>query len=53
MLPVNEGRVLSEVLGLELVNTGATLRLADPQTGAFLPTEEEECAARLRAEAAQ
>ncbi len=41
---VIEGAVQSNVLGLELVDTGATLRLRHPQTGEFLPTEEEEVA---------
>jgi hypothetical protein len=31
----------SEVLGLELVDTGETLRLFDPQTNQFLPTAQE------------
>jgi hypothetical protein len=43
-LPINDGCVLSEALELELVNTGTTLRLRDPQTGELLPTEEEEIA---------
>ncbi|MGH9768870.1 MAG: Uma2 family endonuclease [Blastocatellia bacterium] len=43
--PVNDGVFYSEVLGLELVDTGETLRLRDPQSGKFLPTEEEEIAA--------
>src|SRR5882672_2485815 len=44
--PVNDGVYYSDVLGLELVDTGETLRLRDPQSGQFLPTEEEEIAAR-------
>lgn len=35
---VIEGAVKSEVLDLELVNTGATLRLRNLATGEFLPT---------------
>lgn len=56
--PVNDGVYFSEVLGLELVDTGETLRLRDPQSGEFLPTDEEvvaayetEAAARQKAEA--
>jgi len=37
-LEVKGGRVRSEVLELELVDTGQTLRLSDPQTGRFLLT---------------
>ena len=57
-LEVVDGRVRSEVLGLELVDTGETLRLYDPHAGRFLPTPMEEAAlhraeteARQRAEA--
>jgi Uma2 family endonuclease len=50
LLEVKDGRVRSEVLGLELVDTGETLRLFDPQAGQFLPTPVEEAALR-RAEA--
>lgn len=42
LLPINDDCVLSEALGLELVNTGTTLRLRNPRTGELLPTEEEE-----------
>ncbi len=38
---VENGRVRSEVLSLELVDTGETLRLFDPQAGEFLPTRQE------------
>jgi Uma2 family endonuclease len=48
---VENGRVLSEALGLELLDTGETLRLVDPQTDELLPTEDEEVAARELAEA--
>jgi Uma2 family endonuclease len=47
---VVDGRVRSETLGLEVLDTGETLRLADPRTGAMLPTAEEEASGR-RAEA--
>jgi Uma2 family endonuclease len=36
-LEVKEGRAVSEELGLEVVDTGETLRLRDPQSGRFLP----------------
>src|SRR5215471_18920357 len=49
--PVNDGVYCSDVLGLELVDTGETLRLRDPRSGQFLPTEEEEIAAHRKAEA--
>jgi multidrug efflux pump subunit AcrA (membrane-fusion protein) len=48
---VTDGRVRSEALGLELVDTGTTLRLFNPETGQFLPTRAEIEAARERAEA--
>jgi Uma2 family endonuclease len=48
-LEVKQGRVPSEVLGLELVDTGETLRLYDPQADRFLPTPAEEAEA-LRSE---
>lgn len=40
-LEIKDGRVKSETLGLELVDTGETLRLFDPQTESFLPTPQE------------
>ncbi len=43
---IENGRVFSESLGLELVDTGETLRLFDPETSEFLMTTEE-MAARL------
>ena len=53
-------RVLSHELGLELVQTGETLRLGDPRTGEFLLTPAEsyaraaaEANARQAAEAAR
>jgi Uma2 family endonuclease len=50
---VVDGRVHSDALGLDLVDTGETLRLFDPRTGRFLPTREEIEAAREQAEAAR
>lgn len=48
------GRVRSEALGLELVDTGETLRLYDPREGRMLPTPAEEAALReAEAEARQ
>lgn len=51
-LEVTSGRVKSEELGLELVDTGETLRLFDTATNRFLMTQDEamEEMARLRAE---
>jgi Uma2 family endonuclease len=37
-----EGRLPSQVLGLQLERAGADLRLFDPATGAWLPTPQEE-----------
>jgi len=48
---VTGGRVISEELNLELVNTGQALRLCDPHTGHFLLTPQEEAMARREAEA--
>ena len=50
-LKVKKNRVFSEALGLELVDTGETLRLFDPSSGQFLPTLAEETLARKQAEA--
>jgi len=52
---VVEGKVRSEVLELEWVDTGETLRLLDPQTGQYLqtPTEAMVEVARLREELAR
>jgi Uma2 family endonuclease len=49
------GRVRSEVLGLELVDTGKTLRLLDPATDSYLatPDEEREMRRTLEAETAR
>ncbi len=38
---IKDGRAKSEVLGLELVNTGETLRLFDPNSNQVLPTPQE------------
>ncbi len=48
---VKKHRVFSEALGLELVDTGKTLRLFDPTTDKFLPTRIEVTLARKEAEA--
>ncbi len=51
-IEVERGRVTSEELGLELVDTGETLRLYDPRSETFLPTADEETDARIKAEEA-
>ena len=38
---LKRGRVFSHALGLEIVDTGETLRLFNPETKSFLPTMEE------------
>lgn len=40
-VPVNGGRVKSEILGLELVEIDKTLRLFNPETNEYLKTSEE------------
>ncbi len=45
-MEASDSRLRSEVLGLELVDTGETLRLFDPQTEQFLPTAKEAAAAQ-------
>lgn len=45
---VSGGRVMSKELGLELVDTGETLRLFNPKTQQFLLTSTEERQARLQ-----
>ena len=50
-IEVENGRVFSEVLGLELVDAGGLLRLFDPNTGEFLPTTSEAHTLRLEAQA--
>jgi Uma2 family endonuclease len=52
-IEVKNGVAHSEVLGLDLVDTGETLRLRDPRTGVFLPTRQETEAARQQAETAR
>ncbi|MEN3336180.1 MAG: hypothetical protein V7641_5545 [Blastocatellia bacterium] len=54
-LEIQDGRVRSEALGLDVVDTGETLRLFDPQAGKFLPTpaEEAEALRQARLEAAR
>ncbi len=49
---VSQNRVVSHEFGLELVNTGQTLRLWHPATHEFLRTPAEEAAARQAADAA-
>jgi Uma2 family endonuclease len=49
---VENGKVRSAALGLELDDTGKTLRFLDPATGRLLPTPPEETQARRQAEAA-
>lgn len=49
-IKVKHRRVFSEALGLELVDTGKTLRLYNPATHEFLPTREE-TEAHVQAEA--
>jgi Uma2 family endonuclease len=46
---VKNGRIFSPALGLELVDTGETLRFYDPKTGEFVPTADEEAEAHERA----
>ncbi len=50
---VSQNRVFSHELGLELVNTGQTLRLWNPATKEFLRTPAEEAAGRQAAEIAR
>lgn len=52
-LKVKHRRLMSESLGLELVDTGQTLRLFNPQTGSFLPTRAEQEQAQRQAEEAR
>ena len=47
---ITSGKVFSQELGLELVDTGETLRLFNPKTKRFLMTPEEESLARQQAE---
>jgi Uma2 family endonuclease len=41
IIPVKDGKVFSEVLGLEVVDNGETLRLFNQSTNQYLPTSEE------------
>ncbi len=50
-LEVENNRLHSETLNLDLVDTGETLRLFDPRTVQFLPTPLEQAEARRQAEA--
>ena len=54
-MKVKRGRIFSPALGLEIVDTGETLRLSDPETKSFLPTiqELESEVEKLRAEVAK
>lgn len=36
-IEIKKGKVFSDLLGLEIVNTGETLRLFNPETKSFLP----------------
>lgn len=49
-MEIEGGRARSDVLGMELVDTGETLRLRDLKTNKFLLTPMEEAEARRRAE---
>jgi Uma2 family endonuclease len=48
VINAHDRRLRSKVLGLELVNTGETLRLFDPKSGKFLPNMEETAGAQRR-----
>ena len=50
-MELENGRLHSDELGLDLVIVENTLRLFDPLTGKFLLTPDEEAEARMRAEA--
>jgi Uma2 family endonuclease len=52
-IEVKDGRVFSEALGLELIDTGVGLRLFDPKTQQFLMTPLEEHNARVREQEAR
>lgn len=52
-LKVKHRRVMSEALGLELVDTGETLRLFNPQTNSFLLTRAEQEQAQRQADEAR
>jgi Uma2 family endonuclease len=48
VMGARDHRMRSKVLGLELVDTGETLRLFDPTNGKFLPSMEESAGAQQR-----
>jgi Uma2 family endonuclease len=48
VMGARDRRLRSKVLGLELVDTGETLRLFDPVSGKFLPSMEESASAQQR-----
>ncbi len=50
-MELKDDRLHSDVVGLDLVNIGGTLRLFNPGAGKFLLTPDEEAEARMRAEA--
>jgi Uma2 family endonuclease len=50
LVETGNGRVASEILNLEVVDTGETLRLFNPKTNQFLPTTEELVAENARLE---
>ena len=50
-IAIEDGRMKSDVLGLELVDTGKTLRLFNPQTAEFLKTTEELASENVRLKA--
>lgn len=52
-ISIENGRIFSEVLGLDLVDTGNTLRLFNPKTDKFLPNLAELANADERAERAE
>ena len=52
-ISIENGRILSEVLGLDMVDTGNTLRLFNPKTDKFLPSLAELSQAAERAERAE
>jgi Uma2 family endonuclease len=48
VMNAHDRRLRSKVLGLELVDTGETLRLFDPASGKFLPNMEESASSQQR-----
>lgn len=49
-IEIDNGRVLSPALGLEIVDTGVTLRFFNPASNTFLPTRDEVMRAKEHAE---